>query len=45
MKIADAGDLAQRRKTVEKVGPAFLFDSDGKLNALAHTATARILPT
>lgn len=26
MRPADAGDLAQGQKTVEKVGPAFLFD-------------------
>jgi hypothetical protein len=28
---ADVGDLAQDWKTVEKVGPAFLFDLDGTL--------------
>ena len=31
MRPADAGDPAQRRKTVEIVGPAFLFDLDGTL--------------
>ena len=31
MKTADAGDLAQHQKNVEKVGPAFLFDLDGTL--------------
>jgi HAD superfamily hydrolase (TIGR01549 family) len=31
MRPADAGDLAQGQKTVEKVGPAFLFDLDGTL--------------
>src|SRR5262244_3469779 len=31
MKTADAGDLAQGQKTVDKVGPAFLFDLDGTL--------------
>jgi HAD superfamily hydrolase (TIGR01549 family) len=31
MKPADAGDLAQGQKTMEKVRPAFLFDLDGTI--------------
>src|SRR6266536_4106697 len=31
MNTVDAGDLAQGQKTVEKFGPAFLFDLDGTL--------------
>jgi len=31
MRPAEAGDPAQHQKTVEKVGPAFLFDLDGTL--------------
>jgi hypothetical protein len=31
MRPEEAGDPAQHQKTVEKVGPAFLFDLDGTL--------------
>jgi hypothetical protein len=31
MKTEDEGDLAQHQKSMEKVGPAFLFDLDGTL--------------
>src|SRR5262249_41945772 len=40
MKTADVGDPAQCQKTVEKVGPAFLFDLDG---ALVDSVYQRVL--